>query len=354
VRRDTRSPGGEQPTLLEFSDAKAALPRDLAPMRPRLAANAFNSPDHLYELKWDGIRAVASRDRGQLRVSDRGGGDLLPLVTELAELPIPEGAVLDGEIVVCDSRGRPSYDLLTGRLGPKAAKRGRGPVFVAFDLLYEEHQSLLGLPLEERRLRLTALGMRGRSVAVPEHLAEDGEPFLDVVAEYGLEGIVAKRRDSIYVPGTRSGDWLKCHVTPRADVVLGGLVEDERRGAIRALCGMFRDDVLAFVGEAYVPPFLGRWLDEATRDFTADASPFATPLPLRTGMRWLRPRIVAIVEHAGEIGELRDARFRALRFDGRLDDCRVEEPLEMESAPARAGSERPRLIVLHSLPFGPE
>ena len=354
MRRDTRSPGGEHPILLDVGDAQAALPRDLTPMRPRLAASAFNSADHLFELKWDGIRAVASMDRGHLRLVDRGGGDLVPLVPELAELPVPEGAVLDGEIVVCDSRGRPSYDLLSGRLGPKAAKRGRGPVFVAFDLLYEERRSLLARPLEERRRRLTALGLRSRSVAVPEHLAEDGEPFLDVVAEYGLEGIVAKRRDSPYIPGTRSGDWLKCHVTPRADVVLGALVEDERRGAVRALCGMYTGDILAFVGEAYVPPYLGRWLDEATRDFTADVSPFATPLPLRTGMRWLRPRIVAIVEHAGEIGELRDARFRALRFDGRLDDCRTEEPIEMESAPPRAGSERPRLMVLHSLPFGPE
>ena len=354
MRRDTRSPGGEHPTLLEIGDTHAALPRDLVPMRPRLAANAFNSPDHLFELKWDGIRALASMDRGRLGIADRAGGDLLPLVPELAQMPVPEGAVLDGEIVVCDSRGRPSYDLLTGRLGPKAAKRGRGPVFVAFDLLYEDGRALLARPLEERRRRLAALGVRSRSVAVPEHLAEDGEPFLDVVAEYGLEGIIAKRKDSPYIPGSRSGDWLKCHVTPRADVVLGGLVEDERRGAIRALCGMYRGDVLAFVGEAYVPPYLGRWLDEATRDFTADASPFATPLPLRTGMRWLRPRIVAIVEHAGETGELRDARFRALRFDGRLDDCRVDEPIEMESAPARADSERPRLIVLHSLPFGPE
>ncbi|HEV8654856.1 MAG TPA: DNA ligase [Candidatus Limnocylindria bacterium] len=354
MRRDTRSPGGEHPTLLDIGDAQAALPRDLVPMRPRLAANAFNSPDHLFELKWDGIRALASMDRGRLSVADRSGGDLLPLVPELADLPVPDGAMLDGEIVVCDSRGRPSYDLLTGRLGPKAAKRGRGPVFVAFDLLYEDRRPLLGRPLEERRRRLTALGIRSRSLAVPEHLGEDGEPFLDVVAEYGLEGIVAKRRDSRYIPGTRSGDWLKCHVTPRSDVVLGGLVEDERRGAVRALCGMYTDDVLSFVGEAYVPPYLGRWLDEATRDFTADVSPFATPLPLRTGMRWLRPRIVAIVEHAGETRELRDARFRALRFDGRLDDCRVDEPIEMESAPARAGSERPRLIVLHSLPFGPE
>jgi len=354
VRRDTRSPGGEHPTLLEVGDTQVALPRDLTPMRPRLAANAFNSADHLFELKWDGIRAVASMDRGHLRLADRSGGDLLPLVPELAQMPVPEGAVLDGEIVVCDSRGRPSYDLLTGRLGPKAARRGRGPVFVAFDLLYEDRRPLLTRTLEERRRRLAALGIRSRSVAVPEHLAEDGEPFLDVVAEYGLEGIVAKRRDSPYIPGTRSGDWLKCHVTPRADVVLGGLVEDERRGAVRALCGMLAGDVLSFVGEAYVPPYLGRWLDEATRDFVADVSPFATPLPLRTGMRWLRPRIVAIVEHAGEVGELRDARFRALRFDGRLDDCRVEEPTVMESAPARAGNERPRLIVLHSLPFGPE
>lgn len=354
MRRDTRSPGGEHPTLLKVGDTQAALPRDLVPMRPRLAANAFNSPDHLFELKWDGIRALASMDRGRLSIADRSGGDLLPLVPELAQMPVPEGTVLDGEIVVCDSRGRPSYDLLAGRLGPKAAKRGRGPVFVAFDLLYEERRALLSRPLEERRRRLSALGIRSRSVAVPEHLAEDGEPFLEVVAEYGLEGIIAKRKDSPYIPGSRTGDWLKCHVTPRADVALGGLVEDERRGAIRALCGMYKGDVLAFVGEAYVPPYLGRWLDEATRDFTADASPFATPLPLRTGMRWLRPRIVAFVEHAGETGELRDARFRALRFDGRLDDCRVDEPILMESAPARAGSERPRLIVLHSLPFGPE
>jgi len=323
-------------------------------MRPRLAANAFNSSDHLFELKWDGIRALASMNGGRLRLADRGGGDLLPLVPELAELPVPEGTVLDGEIVVCDSRGRPSYDLLSGRLGPKAAKRGRGPVFVAFDLLYEARRALLGRPLDERRRRLTALGIRSRSLAVPEHLDEDGEPFLEVVAEYGLEGIVAKRRDSRYVPGTRTSDWLKCHVTPRADVVLGALVEDERRGAVRALCGMYTGDILSFVGEAYVPPYLGRWLDDATRDFTADVSPFATPLPLRTGMRWLRPRIIAIVEHAGEIGELRDARFRALRFDGRLDDCRFDEPIEMESAPSRAGSERPRLMVLHSLPFGPE
>ena len=222
--------GSDRPTLLDQPVEPAGLPRDLSPMRPRLAADAFNSPDHLFELKWDGIRALVSLDAGGLRVVDRNGGDLLPAVPELASLRLPEGTMLDGEIIVCDSRGRPSYDLLVGRalraqgplpLGPEAAKRGRGPLFVAFDLLYDEGRPLLGLGLEERRRRLAGHGIAQKGLVVPEHLENDGEPFLDVVAEYELEGIVAKRRDGKYIPGSRSADWLKCLVSPRADVVIG-------------------------------------------------------------------------------------------------------------------------------------
>ena len=349
------SPSSPPPTLIDVADGSVGLPRDLAPMRPRQGAWAFNSSDYVFELKWDGLRAIASRDRGALRITDRNGGDLLPLLPELAELPVPEGAILDGEVVVCDSRGRPSYDLLAGRLGPRAAKRGFGPVFVAFDLLYLDRRPLIGRPLLERRRRLAELDLRGRTVGVPDHLEADGEPFLEVVAEYALEGIVAKRKTSAYLPGARTSDWLKIHVTPRADVVLGGLVEDEKGGTLRALCGQYSDEreTLVFVGEAYVPLFLARWLDDATRAFAADASPFATPLPLRSGTRWLRPKLMAIVEHAGETGILRDARFRALRYDGRLDDCRIEEPIEIESEPATSGSERPRLVLLQSLRLNP-
>lgn len=345
-----RSPSGEHPVLLDIGASRAALPRDIAPMRARQAAGAFNSSEYVFELKWDGLRAIASRDGDVVRVVDRAGGDLLPLAPELARLPIPDGAMLDGEIVVTDLRGRPSYDLLAGRLGPKATRRGTGPIFVAFDLLYQDRRPLLARPLVERRRRLHSLGLAGRHVGVPAHLEADGEPFLDVVAEYGLEGIVAKRKTSAYVPGVRTSDWLKCHVTPRADVVLGGLVQ-ETSGTMRALCGMYADDgaALQMVGEAYVPAYLARWLDDATRSFADDTSPFATPLPLRPGMRWLRPKLVAIVEHAGEPGELRDARFRNLRLDGRLDDCRVEGPVEIESEPATAGTERPRLVLLQSL-----
>ena len=340
------------PTLIAPDEGRAAVPRSVMPMRPRVAAAPFNSSEHIFEVKWDGIRAQLARDADGLRLTDRRGGDLLRLVPEMREAKVPEGVLLDGELIVCDQRGRPSYELLAGRLGPRAAKRGRGPIYVGFDLLYLEHRPLLARPLEERRRRLLDLGLGDRRVAVPDHLEHDGEPFFDAVEEYGLEGIVAKKRRSPYVPGARTADWLKCHVTPRVDVVIGGLICDDARGARTVLCGWSGPTGLAYAGDAYVPPYLGRWLDEATRDFTANESPFASPMELRDGLRWLRPSLVAIVEHAGEGGsELTDARFRALRLDGDPATAVCDTTVEVPTVAATGPAERPRLIVLQSLPF---
>src|SRR5438552_5553875 len=272
------STGPDHRTLLDAPGGPRGVLRSFSPMRPRLAAEGFNSPDHLFELKWDGIRAMVSNDQAGLRIVDRNGGDLLAAIPELRTLRLPEGTLLDGEIIVCDSRGRPNYDLLVGRLGPKSSKRGKGPLFVAFDLLYEDGRSLLGLPLDERRIRLQARELAQKGLVVPEHLENDGEPFLEVVAEYELEGVVAKRRDGRYVPGTRSADWLKCLVSPRADVVIGGLVLDERRGARSLLCGWSDGGGLAFAGEAYVPPYRGAWVGAAARALRGGGSRFAGQL----------------------------------------------------------------------------
>src|SRR2546428_327551 len=128
--------------------------------------------------------------------------------------------------------------------------------------------------LARGRTRLLAPGLGGRDIAARGPLGGGGEPCLEVVAESGLEGIGAKRRDGRYVPGGRSAEWLKCPVTPRGDVVLSGLVVEDRRGATRALCGLRADDgTLGYAGDAYVPPYLGAWLEEATRDFASDTSP---------------------------------------------------------------------------------
>src|SRR2546430_5913337 len=168
--------GSDHPVLLDQPPGPPSLPRTLAPMRPRLAEQGFNSPDHLFELKWDGIRALVSSDRGGLRIVDRNGGDLLPAVPELRTLRLPEGTLLDGEIIVCDSRGRPSYDLLVGRLGPKASKRGKGPLFVAFDLLYESGRPLLCLPLETRPERPRPRPLAQKGPVMPEHPGNGGAP----------------------------------------------------------------------------------------------------------------------------------------------------------------------------------
>src|SRR5438874_11345382 len=99
-------------------------------------------------------------------------------------------------------------------------KAGRGPLLLAFDLLYESYRQLMDRPLLERRDRLARLVVRGAPILVPEHLESDGEPFLEAVREFGLEGVVAKRRDSTYVPGARAADWLKVHAVGRMDVTV--------------------------------------------------------------------------------------------------------------------------------------
>src|SRR3989441_9750756 len=173
-----RDEHAQHPTLIDIREAVGALPRALVPMRPRLATRAFNSPEYIFELKWDGIRALAGRDATGLSVTDRSGGDLLSLLPELRDMRLPEGVLIDGEVVVCDSRGRPSYDLLAGRLGPKAAKRGRGPVFIAFDLLYEKGRPLLARSLEDRRARLVAAGVGSPALAVAQHPQSGREALL--------------------------------------------------------------------------------------------------------------------------------------------------------------------------------
>src|SRR5437879_7318108 len=122
-REGERDEHTQHPTLIDIREAVGALPRALVPMRPRLATRAFNSPEYIFELKWDGIRALAGRDATGLSVTDRSGGDLLSLLPELRDMRVPEGVVIDGEIVVCDSRGPPGSDLLYASSGRRGRRR---------------------------------------------------------------------------------------------------------------------------------------------------------------------------------------------------------------------------------------
>lgn len=337
---------------LDVVESRNALPRHLAPMQPRLAASAFNSEDWLFEVKWDGVRALVSKDAQGVRVTDRHGDDLLARLPELGRVArqLPDGVLVDAEVVSCDKRGRPRYELLAARLGPAARRAGNGPLLLAFDLLYEAWRPLMDRPLLERRERLARTVSFGAPMLVPEHLESDGEPFFEAVQEFSLEGVVAKRRDAKYVPGARSSDWLKVHARPRSDVVIGGVVLAD--GVPRELvCGAYRDASLVVVGRAYVPPFLREYVGRRLEGLEREESPLEGPVELRPGLRWIDPRVCAIVEHSARDGTTlgEDARLFSFRLDARPEDCRLEEAVRMPSGEPRLERDRPRLVVLRSL-----
>ena len=214
-----------------------------------LATPAAAPPDAdgwAFEIKWDGVRAIALCEGGLLRISSRRGEDASHRYPELTGLPDALGgraAILDGEIVAFDAQGRPSFQTLQRRMGlsksETIARRSREvPVtFVAFDLLHLGRDSLIAEPYERRRELLGTLGLDGDAWRAPAHRIGDGSAFLEAARAQGLEGIVCKRLGSPYRPGRRSADWLKIRARLRQELVVGGYMPGEggRSGAVGSL-----------------------------------------------------------------------------------------------------------------------
>lgn len=275
-----------------------------------------SGPDWVHELKWDGVRAIASGD-GTVR--SRNGNRIEDGYPELVGA-VPEGVVLDGEIVALDQEGRPSFQALQGRMHvrrPPASLVGETPVsLVVFDILYWG-EPLIERPWEERRSRLEAL-----DVAFPlilTDVVDDGVALFQAVVDHHLEGIVSKRRRSVYRPGRRSEDWRKvAHRRTCEAVVIGSLAGTgarERTFGSLAL-GLWDGDRLRYVGS------VGSGFDDATLravDRALDEMQRSTPPPMTDGsavpmpVRWVEPNLVAVVEYASWTAE---GRLRAPVFKG--------------------------------------
>ena len=199
-----------------------------------------------FEIKWDGVRALAYCEGGALRISSRRGEDASHRYPELTGLPDALGgraAILDGEVVAFDAEGRPSFQTLQKRMGlsrPETIRRRSQEVpvtFVAFDLLHLDSESLLSEPYERRRELLAGLELDGDCWRAPAHRVGDGPAFLDAARSQGLEGIVCKRLGTPYRPGRRSADWLKIRARLRQELVVGGYMPGEggRTGSVGSL-----------------------------------------------------------------------------------------------------------------------
>ena len=284
-----------------------------------------------FELKWDGIRAVAHWDGGHLRFETRNLRDVTVAYPELQPMGGALGGtplILDGEVVALDDEGRPSFQLLQERMHvtdrhTAARRAGERPVlYAAFDLLHCGEEDLMPRPFTERRACLEALSLAGPTWATSPSFPGEGSATYEAAEARGFEGVVAKRLDSPYLPGQRSPAWTKVKATKRDEFVVGGWLpgEGNREGRIGALLVGLPDGEgrLAYcggVGTGFTDKELRR-LQDRLGPLVTSTSPFTTALPRKDAV-FVRPEVVVDVEFRERTtgGILRQPSYKGERMD---------------------------------------
>jgi len=312
------------------------FPNEVRPMQAASAEAPFSSADYVFEVKWDGLRCLLFRDtHGHVHIHDRGFNDLTAVVPEVtaAASRVPPGSVIDGEVVATDRDGRPDYHRLRQRLAGGAALREQIPVaYLAFDALYLENKPLVKQPVIRRRARLQKSVEAGGHIFVPDHIDEDGVELFEACLERGLEGVVAKHKQSPYVPGQRSPFWLKVKAVKSDDFVVVGWMGERPYDAL--VVGFYEDGRLLPCGTVG-----GGWDDEAAQfvrtrlaELASETSPLEPPPIMVRPVHWCRPELVVSVRYSewSPDGTLRFPIFNSLR---------------PEVHPAEAVRHRPRVVI---------
>ena len=305
-----------------------------------------------YEVKWDGVRALAYVRGSAVKLESRNLNDFTPRYPEVvAEGAVPAAlakheAVLDGEIVGFDERGRVSFGALQHRMHLSSPKDVRSrmashPVaYMLFDILWLDGEDLMGLPYEERRARLEGLALAGGLWQVPPAVWDDpadGADLLEASRLQGLEGIVAKRLGSTYEPGKRSRLWKKVKNKCRQELVIGGWLpgEGNRHDTLGAILVGYHQPGLGLhyagrVGTGFTFKVLRELLDQL-KPLAREDSPFADN-PRLPAARWVEPRLVAEVGFSEwtASGTLRHPVYFGLRSDKDPDQV-VREPVMGEN-----------------------
>lgn len=303
-----------------------------------------------FEFKWDGYRAIVHRRNGNVRIDSRRLNDVthrFPEIAESASRVREQGLILDGEIVALDEENRPNFGILQQHLrvpGAGPAPRTRPPiVFFPFDILYRVGKPLLRRTYRERREILSDVALDDAGWRIPPYEVDQGEAMLRVSVELRLEGIVAKRLDSPYVPGIRSPDWLKIKHRRRQEFVIGGWTAGEgtRRGSFGSLALGYYDRRASQRHAGEPRPRLvyagrvGTGFDESTlkrllgqlRRLERKTNPFQEGDP-GPDVTFVEPRLVAEVSFTEwtHLGQLRQTSFHGLRTDKEPADI-VREPI---------------------------
>ena len=322
-----------------------SMPRTIQPMLATAVERPFDDPNWLFEIKWDGYRAVAFIDDGGVRLVSRNQNDLTAQYPELRDMPKfikAKRAVVDGEVVALDEQGRPSFSLMQQRTGFRPGKprlpgrQGVPVIYYAFDLIYVDGYDLRRVKLEERKQLLETLVENSPVVHFSDHYPEKGLALFEAAKQRGLEGIVAKKRKSLYEE-KRSREWLKIKITQRQECVIGGYTDPEgsRQYFGSLVLGLYdKKSRLIHVGQA------GTGFDEKSlkeiferlQSLETKTKPFHGEIGGLKKVHFVRPKLVAEIkfsEWTHETAEggmkLRAPVFMGLRADKAPEECRLEE-----------------------------
>ena len=320
---------------------KAAMPRDLMPMLATLVDDPIDEPGWIYEVKWDGYRSLAYLDKNKVELRSRNNKNFnekyYSVHAALAKLNLK--AVLDGEIVVLNDKGHPDF----GGLQNWRSEADGHLVYYVFDVLWLNGISLMNVELEERRKLLQYIIPRNNNIIlISENFQSTGKEFYQIAEKMELEGIIAKKADSLYSPGIRSREWLKIKTAKRQEMVIGGytLNEGSNKTFSSLLVGVFKGDKLIYTGKVGTG-FNSKSQQAMMKQFKSlviKTPPFTElpdinkpsrfrPNPPKADVVWLKPELVCEVAYRelSTDGIMRHPSFQGMRTDKKAKDVALEK-----------------------------
>lgn len=319
---------------------KEKMPTGIMPMLATLANEPFDNPDWKYEVKWDGYRALAYVEKGNVEISSRNNKSFTakyyPITEAMKQWSID--AVLDGEILVIKKDGKADFSALQNW----RSEADGDLVFYVFDLLYYNGINTMGLPLSERQAILKEiLPANDDRIRLSQVFTASGLDFFAIAQKMGLEGIMAKKADSTYLPDARSKNWLKIKVNQRQEVVIGGFTknEDSAKTFSSLLLGVYKNGKLQYVGKVGTgfTESTQKEMMEKSKPLITTKSPFASdpdvnkpsrfqPNPPKAVATWLKPSLVCEVSFTEVTadGVFRHPSFKGMRTDKKAAEVVME------------------------------
>jgi bifunctional non-homologous end joining protein LigD len=315
---------------------KGAIPTGIKPMLATLVNEPFDDPDWVYEVKWDGYRALGFINKGDVQLLSRNNKDFSEKYYPITELlkSWEINVVIDGEILVLNDKGVSNF----GALQNWRSEADGELVLYVFDVLWYDGKNLMGLPLIERQAILKeVLPTDDDRVRLSQIFKANGNEFFEAAGKIGLEGIMAKKANSIYIPDNRSKEWLKIKINKRQEVVIGGFTKNEgtAKQFSSLLLGVFDDGRFQYVGKVGTgfSDKLQKEMMALFKPLIIDKSPFTSepdvnkpsrfrPNPPKAKATWLKPELVCEISFA-EVTS--DGVFRHPSFEGMRIDKKAKE-----------------------------